>query len=87
MQGFLDEHPNVQLHFTPTYSSWLNQVEIWFSRIEREVISRGVFSSVSDLARKLKRYTRAYSAHAKPFKWKYSDPTRHIGNLLFATGL
>jgi transposase len=86
VQGFLDEHPNVHLHFTPTYSSWLNQVEIWFSRIEREVIARGVFSSVSDLARKLKRYIRAYSAHAKPFKWKYSDPTRHIGNVLFATG-
>lgn len=86
VQRFLDEHPNVQLHFTPTYSSWLNQVEIWFARIERDVISRGVFSSVSDLARKLKRYIRAYSAHAKPFKWKYSEPTRHIGNVLFATG-
>ncbi len=85
VQGFLDEHPNVHLHFTPTYSSWLNQVEIWFSRIERDVISRGVFSSVSDLARKLKRYIRAYSAHAKPFQWKYSNPTRHIGNVLFAT--
>ena len=86
VREFLDEHPTVHLHFTPTYSSWLNQVEIWFSRIEREVISRGIFSSVSDLARKLKRYIRAYSAHAKPFKWKYSDPTRHIGNVLFATG-
>jgi len=53
--------------------------------IERDVISRGVFSSVSDLARKLRRYIRAYSAHAKPFKWKYSDPTRHIGNVPFAT--
>lgn len=85
VQNFLADHSNVHLHFTPTYSSWLNQVEIWFSRIEREVISRGIFSSVSDLARKLRRYIRAYSAHAKPFKWKYSDPTRHIGNLLFAT--
>jgi transposase len=86
VRGFLDEHPNVHLHFTPTYSSWLNQMEIWFSRIEREVISRGVSSSVSDLARKLERYIRAYSAHAKPFKWKASDPTRHIGKVLFATG-
>jgi hypothetical protein len=73
------------LHFTPTYSSWLNQVEIWFSRIEREVISRGIFSSVPDLARKRLRFTRAYSAHAKPFKWKYSGLSRYIGNLLFAT--
>jgi transposase len=49
VQVFLDEHPNVHLHFTPTYSSWLNQVEIWFGRIEREVIARGVFTSVRDL--------------------------------------
>ena len=82
---FLADHPHVKLHFTPTYSSWLNQVEIWFARIEREVISRGVFSSVPDLARKLRRYIQAYSAHAEPFKWKYSDPRHHIGNILFAT--
>jgi transposase len=86
VHDFLADHPNVHLHFTPTYSSWLNQVEIWFSRIERDVISRGVFTSVSDLARKLKRYIGVYSAHAKPFKWKYSDPSRHIGNVIFATG-
>jgi hypothetical protein len=67
-------HPNVQLHFTPTYSSWLNQVEIWFSKIERDVIARGVFTSVKDLARKLRRYINAYSANAKPIQWKYSDP-------------
>jgi transposase len=57
--SFLQQHPNVELHFTPTYSSWVNQVEIWFSRIEREVIARGVFTSVRDLARKLIRYIRA----------------------------
>jgi len=36
-------------HYTPTYSSWLNQVELWFSKIERDVIARGVFTSVTDL--------------------------------------
>ena len=35
---FLDRHRNVHLHFTPTYSSWLNQVELWFAQIERDVI-------------------------------------------------
>ena len=74
--AFLDQHPNVKLHFTPTYSSWLNQVESWFARIEREVIARGVFTSVRDLARKLMRYIRAYSKTAHPFRWKYSD-VRH----------
>ena len=76
VEDFLQNHPQVRLHFTPTYSSWLNQVEIWFSRIEREVIARGVFTSVRDLARKLMRYIRAYSQTARPFKWKYSE-VRH----------
>ena len=76
--SFLENHPNVKLHFTPTYSSWLNQVEIWFSRIERDVIARGVFSSVRDLGRKLIRYIRAYSKTARPFHWKYSNPSRHV---------
>ena len=73
---FLKDHPEVHLHFTPTYSSWLNQVEIWFARIEREVIARGVFTSVRDLARKLIRYIRAYSKTASPFNWKYADVHR-----------
>jgi transposase len=76
--AFLEEHPQVKLHFTPTYSSWLNQVEIWFARIERELIARGVFTSVKDLARKLMRYIRAYSKNARPFKWKYSDVKKRI---------
>ena len=78
VRDFLEQHPNVHLHFTPTYSSWLNQVEIWFSRIEREVIARGVFTSVRDLARKLMRYIRAYSESARPFNWKYSDVRRRV---------
>src|SRR5437868_7654838 len=78
VEEFLQQHPNVELHFTPTYSSWLNQVEIWFARIEREVIARGIFTSVKDLARKLMRYIHAYSASAKPFFWKYTNVNRRI---------
>jgi transposase len=76
--AFLEAHPRVQLHFTPTYSSWLNQVEIWFARIEREVIARGVFTSVKDLSRKLMRYIRAYSKVARPFGWKYTNLKKRI---------
>jgi hypothetical protein len=76
--AFLQQHPRVQLHFTPTYSSWLNQVEIWFAKIEREVIARGIFTSVPDLARKLRRYINAYSANARPIQWKYSDASRRL---------
>jgi transposase len=78
VQHFLATHPKVHLHFTPTYSSWLNQVENWFARIEREVIARGVFTSVKDLARKLKRYIRHYNRAPKPLKWTYRDPSQRI---------
>jgi transposase len=87
VREFLDNHPRIHFHFTPTYSSWLNQVEIWFAKIEREVIARGIFTSVSDLARKLRRYINAYSAHARPIRWKYSDPSRRLPtNEFTATG-
>lgn len=76
VQEFLAEHPNVQIHYTPTYSSWLNQVENWFARIQRDVISRGVFTSVKDLDKKLMRYIRQYNKDPKPIKWKYDDPQR-----------
>jgi transposase len=75
---FLGAHPNVHMHFTPTYSSWLNQVELWFAKIERDVIARGVFTSVPDLKRKLMRYIRQYNKQPKPVKWKYFDTSRRI---------
>jgi len=78
VERFLAEHPQVRFHFTPTYSSWLNQVELWFAKIQRDVIRRGVFTSVADLGNKLRRYIRLYSKSAKPFGWTYTDPTRRI---------
>jgi transposase len=78
VEEFLERNTRVKLHFTPTYSSWLNQVEIWFARLEREVIARGIFTSVQDLSRKLMRYIRAYSKTARPFKWKYADVRTRI---------
>jgi transposase len=78
VEEFLKRHPRVHLHFTPTYSSWLNQVELWFAKIERDVIARGVFTSVPDLKRKLMRYIRHYNKDPKTVKWKYFDPTKRI---------
>ncbi|SPK70469.1 Integrase, catalytic region [Cupriavidus taiwanensis] len=78
VRTFLSEHRNVRLHYTPTYSSWLNQVENWFARIQRDVIARGIFTSVKDLARKLMRYIRQHNKDPKPIKWKYDDPSRRI---------
>jgi transposase len=86
VEDFLAEHRNVHLHFTPTYSSWLNQVELWFAKIERDVIARGVFTSVADLNRKLMRYIRHYNKAPRTVKWKYADPSRHIGTDSVVTG-
>jgi transposase len=87
VRQFLEQNPRVSFHFTPTYSSWLNQVELWFAKIERDVIARGVFTSVSDLARKLRRYINVYSANARPIRWKYADTNRRIqSNGFTATG-
>lgn len=78
VEEFLAGHKNVTIHFTPTYSSWLNQVELWFNKIERDVIARGVFTSTSDLSRKLMRYIRQGNKDPKPVKWSYSDVRRRI---------
>jgi len=76
--AWLTAHPRVHLHYTPTYSSWLNQVELWFAKIERDCIARGIFTSVADLRRKLMQYIRAHNKQCHPFVWSYSDPTRRI---------
>jgi transposase len=78
VSDFLLRNPSVRIHFTPTYSSWLNQVELWFSKIQREVITRGVFVSLKDLDKKLMRFIRLYNKQAKPFKWTYTDSEHRI---------
>jgi transposase len=78
VDAFLATHANVRLHFTPTYSSWLNQVENWFAKIQRHVIARGVFRSLPDLRSKLLRYIRHYNKTATPIRWTYSNPKQRI---------
>jgi hypothetical protein len=46
VEQFLADHPKVRLHFTPTYSSWLNQVETWFAKVERDVTARSIHSGI-----------------------------------------
>src|ERR1700732_790193 len=79
---FLARHPKVRIHYTPTYSSWLNQVEIWFSKIQRDLIARGIFCLVKDLDRKIMRYIRSYNRKATPIKWSYKDASNRIKTAL-----
>ena len=85
VRTFLLAHPHVRLHFTPTYSSWLNQVELWFSKIERDLLARGIFTSVADLARKIRRYIHRYNQAPKPIRWAYRNPARRIGSTSAST--
>ena len=75
---FLALLPNLQIHYTPTYSSWLNPVELWFSKIQRDLLPRGIFTSKADLARKIAPYIKGHNKSAKPFKWTYRHTDRRI---------
>jgi transposase len=86
VQAFLEAHPRVQLHFTPTYASWLNQVELWFGKIERDLLARGIFTSLPDLARKIRRYIARYNEDPKPIRWTYSNPAHRITTDSAVTG-
>ena len=59
----------VQLHFTPTYSSWISQVERWFAELQRHCLDRGVFCSLDELTAALEDWIKIWNASARPFKW------------------
>ena len=62
-------HPRYHLHFTPTSSSWLNQIERWFAEITRKRIRRGTFRSVGELTSAIEDYIRSYNQNPQPFRW------------------
>jgi transposase len=66
---WLKAHPNVHLHFTPTYSSWLNQIECWFSILNRSALRGASFTSPRQLRDGIDRFVKKYNEHATPFEW------------------
>jgi putative transposase len=69
VRSWLARRPRYHLHFTPTYSSWLNQVETWFGIITRKAIRRGSFRSTKELAKKIDLFVKNYNRNSKPFIW------------------
>ena len=69
VKDFLATHPKVRLHFTPTYSSWISQVERWFAELQRRCLDRGVFCSLDDLTTALENWIKTWNSNARPFKW------------------
>lgn len=69
VQLWKEAHPQVSFHFVPTYSSWLNLVEIFFALVQRKVVSRGVFPSKPDLVTKLLAFVEKFNREGKRFQW------------------
>jgi putative transposase len=69
VRAWLAQRPRFHMHYTPTYSSWLNQVERWFGLITQRAIRRGSFSSVKDLVQKIDDFVQHYNCKHRPFLW------------------
>lgn len=69
VRAWLAQRPRFHVHYTPTYSSWLNQVERWLGLITQQAIRRGSFKSVKDLVAKIDNFVQHYNDKAAPFVW------------------
>lgn len=67
---WLQRHPNVHFHFTPTHASWLNQVECWFSILTRRAIKAASFTSPEQVREAIDRFVQAHNRTAAPFEWR-----------------
>jgi transposase len=66
---WLLQHKNVHFHYTPTHASWLNQIEVWFSILERQALKGASFTSPAQVREAIDRFIAAYNPKAHPFQW------------------
>jgi transposase len=84
--AWLARHKNVHFHYTPTYASWLNQVEIWFSILSRRALKGASFTSPQQVRNAIDRFIKGYNDKAAPFEWKKKKvypvhPKKNYSNL------
>src|SRR5436190_3933989 len=70
---WLARHPNVHLHYTPTHTSWLNQIEIWFSILSGKSLNGASFQTVHQLKTHIDAFIESYNEQARPFVWTKSQ--------------
>ncbi len=80
IQRLQGRYPNLRLIHGPIHASWLNQVEIYFSIVQRKVLTPNDFPSLSALSRRLRQFEQHYQCLARPFQWKFTRA--HLRNLL-----
>jgi hypothetical protein len=69
VRAWLEAHPRIAFHFTPTSASWMNQVETWFGTPTRQAVRRGTFRSVKELVARIDLFAASWNAGATPFVW------------------
>jgi transposase len=69
VREWLEDHPRVSFHFTPTSASWMNQIETWFGILSRQAIRRGSFRSVKELIAMIAAFTAQWNEGSTPFHW------------------
>ncbi len=69
IKRWLERHPRVHFHFTPTSASWMNMVEIWFSILTKQQVRRGVYHDVPELIAAIDHFIDGYNERAQPFVW------------------
>lgn len=83
---WLQRHPNVHFHFTPSHASWLNQIEIWFSILSRQALKNRSFTSAHEVRKAIDLFIDAYNKQAAPFHWQKKNvrqvpPQKYYANL------
>ena len=69
VRAWLERHPRIRFHFTPTSASWMNQIETWFGILTRKAVRRGSFGSVEELVAMIDAFTRSWNEGSSPFVW------------------
>jgi transposase len=69
IRNWFAKRPRFQVHFTPTYGSWINLVERWFAEITNKRIRRGIFRSLKELEAAIREYIKVHNENPKPFVW------------------
>lgn len=73
VRAWLANHPRFQMHFTPVHCSWMNQVEQWFSILQRKRLKLSDFTDLRDLAEKIATFIDEWNEEAKPFDWSHKS--------------
>jgi len=81
VKEWLSHKRKITMHFTPTYSSWLNQIEIWFNIMSKDVLKGAVWKSKDQMVKQIMKYIKTYNEkRAKPFEWTYDGTKKKSRN-------